>query len=144
MNDPERTAWLHRQFEVILEAAMERRADDIIDAISETGERYGGEGVFAICCALAETVRSLAFPDVKQGDGSLTGDMLIVENLTGKEGHPASLWACRFVVAYVNGDAGNTTSLFFGSMLDPDAHVAGVIELIMIAADMARQQVDSR
>lgn len=141
MSDSKRNNWLHEQFSMILSAAMDGEDESAADHLVAVGTKYGHSGVYGICCALAEAVRVLGFPGVQQGDGSLTGDIMIVEKLPGSDGDPATLWACRFVVAYINGDRDTCTSLFFGSFGHPRAEralVSGVTELIIMAADIAR------
>lgn len=142
MSDNERLQWLSERTTRLLCAAMDRDPDEVARLLEEIADAQGGTGMYAVCCALAETVRQFAFPNVKQGDGSLTGDMLVIERLPGatEPGSPHDLWAARFVAAYVNGDGDTSTALFFGSMGDEDAHTGGVIALIAMAASIARQR----
>lgn len=147
MIDASGQEWIFNQFAVILSAAMDRDSAQVADAIGETGLTYGHEGVYAVCCALAETVRKLGFPDFEQGNGTLTGDIAIVEKSEVGDQSPASLWAVRFIVAYMNGDSATSTALFYGPLESGDepaqnALIAGVVALITIAADIARPKED--
>lgn len=138
--DAERLEWLSDRTMRLLCAAMDRDAAEAVRLAAEIADTYGTHAMYGVCCALSETVRQFAFPGVKQGDGSLTGDMLAIKKLPGGKDDPHALWACRFVVAYINGDADTTTALFFGSIRDEEAHTGGVIALIAMAADIARQK----
>lgn len=140
MTTDERTAWLGEQVQRALFAAVDRRPEHLADTLDAVAERYGPHGMFGVCYAFASIVQTLAFPGVQRGDGSLTGQMLAITRLPGATSDdPHSLWAARFVVAYVNGDADNTNALFYGSLEDDvDAHMGGTIALICMAADLAR------
>ena len=140
LDDPERMEYLTRQSMRLIVAAMDRQPDDCASILSDIGERYDAQGIWGICYALAATVHRLAFPSIQRGDGSLTGDMLAIEQLPGHDGDPAALWAARFVVAYVNGDSGTTNALFDGSMADLDQHMSGVVALVAMAGDIARHK----
>lgn len=137
--DPERLEWLGERTMRLLCAAMDRDADTVTSLMAEMADRYGPGGIYGVCCALSEAVRQLGFPSFERGDGSLTGDMLAIEKLPGAKSDPHTEWACRFVVAYINGDMDNTDALFFGTVDDEDLHTGGVIALIAMAADIARQ-----
>jgi hypothetical protein len=136
----ERLQWLSERTMRLLCAAMDRDADEVTRLLDEIVGRYNASGMYGVCCALAETVRQFAFPTVQRGDGSLAGDMLAIERLPGAPDDPHALWAVRFVASYVNGDGDTSTALFFGSLADEDAHCGGVLALIGMAADIARQK----
>lgn len=137
--------WLYEKFAQILTAAVDRDADGVASGLGEVALRLDHDGVYSICCALAETVHKLAFPDFVQGDGSLTGDMAVVDKLSDDADRPPSLWAVRFVVAYMNGDRDTTLALFWGPLQDDnpavpaeDILIPGVSALINMAADITR------
>jgi hypothetical protein len=137
--DTERLHWLSDRTMRLLCAAMDRDPDETTHLLEEIAERYNASGMYAVCCALAQSVLTLAFPEFKRGDGTLDdGEMLAVQRLPGASDDPHILWAVRFVAAYANGDMGTTDALFFGSMDDEDAHGGGVVALIAMAADIAR------
>lgn len=138
--DPERLEWLSDRTMRVLVAAMDRDGDQVADLLGEIGDAHGAQGMYGVCCALSETVRQFAFPSVRQGDGSLSGDMIAIQKLPGAKDEPDALFAARFVAAYINGDHDTTTSLFFGSIRDEEAHAGGVVALIGLAADIARQR----
>jgi hypothetical protein len=119
---------------------VDRDPDETCRLLEEIAEGYGASGMYAACCALAETVRQFAFPSVRRGDGTLTGEMLVVEQMPGSKGDPRALWACRFVASYINGDSGTSIALFYGSVADEDAHTGGVIALLALAASLTRQR----
>ena len=127
----------------LLVAAMDRDPEQVSRLLEEIADRYDAQGMYGVCCALAQSVLTLAFPEFKRGDGTLTGDMLAIDQLPTSTGDPHALWACRFVAAYGNGDMDNTDALFFGSMPDENAH-GGVVALIALAADIARQREQER
>jgi hypothetical protein len=134
--DEEAMEWIHDRFARILLAAADRDAEVVAENIDDVSTRYGHPGVYAVCCGMAETIRTLRFPGYEQGDGSLTGDIAVVQ---GPADSPDSsgLWATRFVAAYLNGDAATTCALFFGTLENDesgDALVTGVLRLIAMAA----------
>ncbi len=140
LNDPERMQFLTDRTMRLLVAAMDRNPEQVSHLLEEIADRYDAQGMYGVCCALAQSVLTLAFPDFKRGDGTLTGDMLAIDRLPTSTGDPHALWACRFVAAYGNGDMDNTDALFFGSIPDENAHGGGVVALIALAADIARQK----
>lgn len=142
MTADERTRYLADQTGRIILAAVDRDHDTVARAIEEIGTAYGHDGVFQLCYALSEAVHQLVFPQVTRGDGSLTGDMIAIQankppsSLSGA----ASLWAARFVAAYINGDASTTNSLFYGGLENRDQILANVATLVGLAGDVARQK----
>lgn len=141
MTDAERIPWLGDRTMRLLCAAMDRDADEVTRLLDEIAQRYDAQGIWGICYALAGAIHKLAFPAVQRGDGTLTGDMLVIDRIPGASTEdPDALWAARFVVAYVNGDADTANALFYGTMADPNQHAGGVIALIAMAADIARQR----
>ncbi len=144
MSDPDRIAWLADQTGRLICAAVDRDPDAVSDTLGEIGERYGHDGVYGVCCALATAVHQLAFPNLKQGDGSLTGDMLGIQKLPGAKDDPATEWACRFVTSHVNGDGPTNASLFYGNLGDEDLILGGVISLVAMVGDIARQAEQER
>lgn len=138
--DPERLEWLGERTMRLLCAAMDRDPDETCRLLGEIAEEAGTHGMYGVCNALAETIRHFAFPTIARGDGSLTGDMLAIQKLPGATADRHADWACRFVTTYVNGDGETNCALFFGSLDDEDLHAGGVIALIAMAADIARQR----
>lgn len=135
----ETTKWLYDRFAVILTAAMDGKADLVADTIAEVGRTEGHDGVYAICCGMAQAVMRLGFPEIQQGDGTLTGDMMIVDKMPGASDDPAALWACRFVAAHVNGDRERCGDLFFVPIATgDDAIIGNVVALVIMTADLAR------
>lgn len=139
LDDSERMQFLTDRTMRLLCAAMDRDPEQAANLLGEIGERYGHDGVYGVCCALAEAVRTWAFPTVPRGDGSLTGDMLILEKLPGAKDDPATDWACRFVTSYINGDDDINTALFFGNLGDQELTIGGVTALIGMAGSIGRQ-----
>lgn len=142
LHDPERMQFLTDRTMRLLCAAMDRNADEVGRLLDEIAGRCNASGMYGVCCALAQSVLTLTWPDFKRGDGSLDdGTMLAIQRMPGREpeaDEPHSLWAARFLAAYANGDMDTADALFFGSMPDEDAHAGGVIALIALAADIAR------
>jgi hypothetical protein len=139
--DRERRDWLTDRTMRLLCAAMDRDPDQVCRLLEEIAETYDASGMYGVCCALAQSVLTLAFPEFKRGDGTLDdGAMLAVQRLPAATDDPHSLWAARFTAAYANGDMDTTDALFFGSMPDEDTHTGGVIALIGMAASIARQR----
>lgn len=99
---------------------------------------------FRLCFVLATAVHQLAFPSVKQGDGSLTGNILAIEKLPGAKNEPATEWACRFVTSHINGDGDTNASLFFANLADEDLILGGVVALVAMAGDIARHAEQER
>lgn len=141
LDKSERMQFLTDRTMRLLVAAMDRDPDEITCLLEEISERYDAIGMFGVCCALAQSVLTLAFPDFKRGDGTLDdAQMLAVERLPEASDDPHTLWAVRFLAAYANGDMDTVDALFYGSMPDADAHAGGVVALIAFAADIARQK----
>jgi hypothetical protein len=135
----EKTAWLYDRFAVLLAAAMDHNGETVADVLVEVNEREGSDGIFAICCALADSIRRLAFPGIEIGDGTLTGDLAVVEKTSAEAGSEPALWVARFVAAYINGDKTRYADLFFLSLeSDQELHLAAVVELLKMTADVAR------
>lgn len=135
----EKTTWLYNRFATLLSAAMDANGDAVTDVLIEVGQREGSDGIFAICFALADSIRRLAFPGLEIGDGTLTGGMAVVEKISAGAANGPVLWAARFVAAYINGDKTRCADLFFITLeSDEELHLAAVIELIRMAADVAR------
>lgn len=142
--DAERTAWLGQHAMRLICSAIDNDPDEASRLIGEIGERYGLDGIFGTCYSLAEAVRVWAFPQLKRGDGSLTGDMLAIERLPGASDDPASLWAAQFLAAYVNGDSSTTTALFFGQLDNEDLILGGVAALIGMVGSIGREVQQER
>lgn len=140
LDNQERMQFLSDRTMRLLCAAMDRDPEEVTRLLGEIAETYDAQGMYGVCCALAQSILTLAFPDVKRGDGSLSGDMLAIERLPGAFDNPHTLWAARFFAAYANGDMDTADALFFSSMNDEDAHTGGVVALIAFAADIARQK----
>lgn len=140
INDPQRMQFLTDRTMRLLCAAMDRDPEEVTRLLAEIADTYDAQGMYGVCCALAQSILTLAFPDQQRGDGSLAGDMIAIERLPGASDDPHTLWAARFFAAYANGDMDTVDSLFFGSMHDDDAHTGGVVALIAMAADIARQR----
>lgn len=142
--DPDRIPWLADQTGHLILAAVDRDADTIATTLGEIGARYGHDGIYGVCCALATAVHQLAFPGVKQGDGSLTGDILAIEKLPGAKDESATEWACRFVTSHINGDGSTNASLFFANLGDEDLILGGVVALVAMVGDIARHAEQER
>jgi hypothetical protein len=135
----ERSRWLVNEFSLILTYAVDRFPDGVQEHVIAVADRYGDDGMYGICCALAQTVLKLGFPGIERGDGSLQGDgMLIIEQLSDVDPDPHTLWASRFIATYINGDTDSNVHLFYSARDETPYLVRSVIELISIAADMAR------
>lgn len=140
MSPDERTRYLGVQAGRILAAARDRNPGVAADCLEKVGERYGHDGVFGVCCAMAAVVQRLAFPGTKRGDGTLDNEHLaIIQQLPGADPNPDALWAARFVTSYINGDRDTTAALFYGALDFPEEIVAGVVSLVSMAGDVARE-----
>lgn len=137
--DPERLRWLADHAMRLLAAAIDRDSDQAARILEAIGTRYGHDGMYGTCCALSEAIRTWAFPTVKRGDGSLTGDLLGMAKLPGAKDDAATDWACRFLTTYVNGDADTNTALFFGQLGDRELILGGVTALVGMAGGIGRQ-----
>lgn len=141
LHDPERMQFLTDRTMRLLCAAMDRDADEVARLLGEIADTYDASGMYGVCCALAQSVLTLAWPEFKRGNGTLNdGEMLAIQKIPGGRDDPHTLWAARFLAAYANGDMDTCDALFFGSMPDEDAHAGGVVALIAFAADIARQR----
>jgi hypothetical protein len=134
----EQSTWLYDRYGALLLAGVDHDYDKIGEILDEIGQREGHPGVYVICCAMADTVRRLAIPGQKVGDGTLSGDLVTVAKPPGQPEDSPALWAVRFAAAYVNGDRTRLTDMFFGLLKsNDDLVVAGVVELIAMTADIA-------
>jgi hypothetical protein len=141
LHDPERMQFLTDRTMRLLCAALDRDPDEVIRLLAEISDTYNASGVYGVCCALAQSLLTLTWPEFKRGNGTLDdGVMLAIQKLPGSKDDPHVLWAARFVAAYANGDMDTTDALFFGSMPDEDAHGGGVVALIALVADIARAE----
>lgn len=138
-DDRERLDWLAERAMRLIAAAIDRQPEQAARLIEEIGTRYGHGGVYGTCCALSEAIRAWAFPTVKRGDGSLTGDLLGMAKLPGASDDPATDWACRFLTTYVNGDSDTNTALFFGQLGDQELILGGVTALVGMVGSIGRQ-----
>lgn len=142
MGDDARKRFLTDRAMQIICTAADQNFDTVADLIEEVGVAYGHDGVFGVCCALTETVRRLAFPQVSRGDGSLTDGMIAVQ--AGRDpadcGEAAVLWSSRFLAAYINGDGAATTSLFYGGLDDRDQTLLNVFALAKMTGDVVREK----
>lgn len=132
------TPWLLDRYAELLTCAVDHDGDGVNVAITAVSERLGINGIYAICCALAETVRRLGFPEIERGDGTLTGDIAIIES--APHAPAPMLWATRFVASYINGDSTTQLSLFHSLSDEADFVTHAFSELIDMAADLARAQ----
>lgn len=141
--DSKRSHWLLERFTDILVSAVDRNPDGVFDGIIAVSDRYGDDGMYGVCCALAETVLKLGFPGIERGDGSLEGNLVVVQQLNSAgSADPPTLWACRFVASYINGDTDSNVHLFFSSRDETDFLSRATMELVAMAADMARHKRD--
>lgn len=139
--DRERYNWLADRAQRLIEAAIAGDADEAPRLVEEIGTTYGHDGVYSICFVLSETIRVWVFPNISRGDGSLTGDMLSVERDPNVPVDRCTEWACRFVVAYVNGDTATTEALFFGQTGDRELLLGGVASLVGLVGGVGRQKM---
>ena len=120
----------------IMSHAVKQDADTISELLEETSQRWGGFGLYALCCAFAETIRSICYPDVPRGLINGTGGMMMIIPLQDnvERDHPDIMWAARFVTAYINGDADTCAALFANELEaaheDEDTGMAGMAALI--------------
>lgn len=135
----EQTKWLYDRFAVLLAAAMDRNDDVCADVLAEVGSVEGHIGVYAICSGMANSVMQLGFPGMQRGDGTLTGDIAVVQQLSSSDEEPHSLWACRFITAWINGDNARCLDMFSTAVdAGPETAISNVVALIRIASDIAR------
>jgi hypothetical protein len=125
----------------IMHLAAARDADAITELLTETGKRWGGLGIYALCCAFAETIKTTCYPWLPEGTG-IGGDggmMMIIPLWPNIEkDYPATMWAARFVTAYINQDA-DTCGALFAAELEDDT-MTGVAELIAQVGHVIRDQ----
>lgn len=134
----DRKKWLVARAKTLLLAAVDNDDDTAAAVLAEVGGRYGHGGVFAVCCALCEALRQWVFPNMKRGDGSLTGDMVRFEIDGDAPVDRAILWSARFLAAYCNGDGDTLEALFFAQTGDQQLIIGGVAELVNMAGDIGR------
>ena len=137
-DDPAQRTRLADQAAELLVAAVDCDSEAAADILGQVAAIDGPGGVHHICYVLAAVVHKLGYPNMPRGDGSLTGDVATLTKIRSGNDDPYALWAARFVVAYINGDADNTDALFYGTLNDPRMHAGGVSALLMMAADLAR------
>lgn len=126
----------------VIAAAVYRDDEAVAAGIEDISTAYGHDGVFALCYALCGTIHKAAFPHMKRGDGTLAGDMMVVEANREPDcpNSAATLWAAQFLAAYINGDGGTTASLFYGCLDDRERAVGSVLTLISMTGDIVRQR----
>jgi len=136
---------LAEEVQALLGAAVDRDYQAATDLVVRIADQHGAQGVYGLCCALAQMVTTFGF-GVKRGQG-FAGIAV-----TGPDGRPVNpdaapaearpkVWATRFVAAYTNDDSATTVALFETSLADPDGHIAGVAALIGMAADVLRSKI---
>ncbi len=127
-DQPEYIRWLSRRCGDIVLAAVDRDADRAATLICEAGEEYGDEGVYALCCGLAEAIAVMGrferggvhgFEVHQRGRGVIAPE----EAGADLEGAVA---AFRFVSAHLNGDEDTKWALFNAA---PVATAGGVANL---------------
>lgn len=136
---------LHDGFTRLLRAAIAGDVDGVTEELDRIGEHLDYSGIYAICCGLADLVMNLSFPGFTRGDGSLTGVVVGTTKVEGRAGNDPTLWANRFIVTHMNGDAETKSALFFGPLNDESETaeedlLAGVLALVALTAEVVRRE----
>lgn len=110
-------AWMLQQATTVILASVDGDADAATRAVCDVGDRYGWQGGYALCCALAESIAQMADLNLDR-DGDFYG-FEVFDQRTGRILDPGqaddgrhAVVAMRFVVAHVNGDAPQKLALF--------------------------------
>lgn len=128
--DPDRTAWLSRQVQDLILAAIGQQAERMAYLIVDTGNRYGDEGVYQLCSALAEAIGVLG--EFKRGGDGFYALQVFehgnrVDAREVADGKTQNLISgMQFVIAHLNGDAVQKMSLF---LADPPKIAANLANL---------------
>ncbi|MBQ1047830.1 hypothetical protein KBX50_05075 [Micromonospora sp. C51] len=135
-------SWLSRAVMDLLACAATGDTAGVRDALEAIVRERNASGVWALCCAMADTVTTLGL-GVRQGEGFAavqlaTGSGEPVEPENWPPQARPQLWATRFVAAHVNGDMDTSYALFLSTMPDPQQHMAGVAALIGLAGRVVR------
>jgi hypothetical protein len=139
----ERSAFISDRTLTVIEAAINKDADAVGDAVADVGEKYGHSGVYAMCVGLAEAVRRAQMPEAKVGDGTLSGDQMFAVMLDGTPESPREVgivWAAQFIAAYINGDKVQTTALFAAHLDDQVQAFENISALIDAAGGACRKR----
>lgn len=129
--------WMAERTGRIVLAAVDGEGEQCVDVLVEIGERYGGHGVYCLCCALAAAIVQMG---EYGGDTACDFWGLRIEHLDrgvvepeelGEDAKPIML-AMRFVTAYLNRDSGQTLAQFYAAETPEDAVIlpTGLIKLV--------------
>lgn len=146
--DDGRLDWISGQATRLVIAAADGDVGTQADVIDDVGSRYGHAGVFSLCYGLAGAVHRMAFPEHPTGNGTLAGDQFALvqqlgdcpDDVVASRPYQARLWSARFVAAYLNGDVGTASSLFFSCLDVPEQAMENVAALIGIVGGVARSR----
>ncbi|HEU4540291.1 MAG TPA: hypothetical protein VFR23_04115 [Jiangellaceae bacterium] len=133
--------WMTEQTTHIVLSAVDGEGERCVDLLTEIGERYGGHGVYCLCCALAEAIARMA--EYKRDDDPGNGQWgLRIEHVERGRIEPEDLTddtkpmlqAMRFVTAWLNSDSEQTLALFYAAETPKDAVIipTGLIKLVGI------------
>lgn len=127
--DPDAVTWITPKVHDVIAAAMDFHGAGVADAVCAVGVRYGDDGVYALCCGLAEAIAVL-------GGFERTADMrhgfTLLSNATGQQIGPADVaptavaevMGLQFLMAHLNGELDQTQALFAAQPVKVSAGLA--------------------
>jgi hypothetical protein len=132
--------WLDEKYVMLLLAAVDEDFPIVAKLLSKVARRFGHPGIYVICCALAQTIHQVSYPDLEIGDQTIPDLLATVENAADS---PELLWASNFVTAYLKGNAPARKTLFFDALKDETSRkqlLGCVSVLIHMAANACRRK----
>lgn len=131
-------------------ALLLRSADEDVDEcariVTTVGEKYGHDGVFRLCCAMANATGIIMGVGRDKGTDPDHGmvSLLVVRGgklINSQDVDPRlqpDVWAYQFVATYVNDGPGNAWPLFVANLNDQTRTVDNISALIRMAGRWAR------
>lgn len=118
-------------------AAIDTNTEAVAHEITRIGTTYGHQGIYIMCCGLADLVKQIAYPNTDPA----AGDLATVETLEGYDPtNQTALFAARFVVCSLNGDGLTRAALFFAPINagDHERTIGNVVALVGLAAGLGK------
>lgn len=144
--DDERAEFISAQVNTIIDGAIDGDAAAIGEALAAIGARYGHDGVYVACCSLAEIIHRRVFPDAVRGSAELTNEQ-VAERLgppATDRSRKATVWAARFVMLYINGDARACANSFYWGLTNRQQSIVNVAALVALTGEVLRPEPDKK
>jgi hypothetical protein len=123
--DDQATEWIAGQAAHIMAAALEGERETAARLITETGQQYGAQGVYLLCCGIAEAIAVAG--RFEREPGTFHGFELETFGDPDVQSNPRIarvVKAHQFLMAYLNEDTETTMALFAA---EPALTVAGLV-----------------